>query len=107
MDIKNELELLQQKIDEAEAKGLSLNKYATRAIELLQQSLDEFKKRMAEQGRLDDDTEVARIEIRQYSAMRELSQKAGLPTEKYDKLIKDVQIRIFGEENWENFFGEQ
>lgn len=107
MDLKNKLELLQQKINEAEVNSLPTVEYVKKAIVLLQQSLDEFKKRMAEQGRHDEDTEIARIEIRQYSAMRELSKKAGLPTEKYDKLIKDVQIRIFGEENWENFFGEQ
>ena len=105
MDIQDELKLLQEKINAAEAHNQPIDEYIERTIVLLQKSLDIFKKNMAEQGRDEMDTIVAQIEIQQFSAMKQLAQKIDLPTDKYDELIKQVQIRIFGEENWENFFG--
>jgi len=101
---EEELQILEQKIKQAQADGVAIDKFVLREIEILQNTIDTFLKQMDSAGRLND-IQVAEIEIRQYAAMRQLAQKIGLPSEKYDDLIKQVKIRIFGEENYENFFG--
>ena len=50
---------------------------------------------------------LGEIEVRQYSVMKQLAKRAGLPVEEYDEYIKKVRIRIFGEENYKRFFEEQ
>lgn len=102
---EEELQLLEQKIKQVQTDGVSINRFVLREIEILQNTLDTFLKQMDAAGRKND-IQIAEIEIRQYAAMRQLAQKIGAPTEKYDDLIRQVKIRIFGEENYENFFGE-
>ncbi len=102
---EKELAELEQKIKTAQANGENIDKYVLRQIEILQNSVDAFLKQMEKENRLND-VHVAQIEIRQYSVMKELAKKINLPDEKYNALIKQAQIRIFGEENWENFFSE-
>ena len=50
---------------------------------------------------------LGEIEVRQFTEMKVLAKKANLPTNEYDELIKQVKIRVFGEENYENFFGNK
>ena len=40
---------------------------------------------------------MGEIEVQQYSAMRQLAERAGILHD-YNKLIRDVRVRIFGEE---------
>ena len=40
---------------------------------------------------------MGEIEVQQYSAMRQLAERAGIPHD-YNRLIRDVRVRIFGEE---------
>lgn len=105
MSDKEELIILEQKIKQAEAYGQPIDKYILREIEILQQTIDTFVEQMEKEGRLND-AQVGAVEIRQYSAMKQLSQKINLPVDKYDKLIKEVQCRIMGQDNWETFFGK-
>ena len=51
-----------------------------------------------------DDLGKARIEIQIYSNLKFWAKKIGLPVNEYDELIKNVRIRIFGEENYNSFF---
>ena len=60
---------------------------------------------MGKENRLND-INIASIEIRQYATIRELAKKINIPYEKYDNLIKNVKIRIFGEDNYDKFFEE-
>jgi len=101
---EKELILLENKINKAQNEGKPVDKYVLREIEILQNSIDKYIEKMKEAEKLYE-PQVAEIEIRQYATMRNLAQKIGLPAAPYDEKIKQVQIRIFGEENWENFFG--
>ena len=103
----NEKELveLEQKIKLAEKKGLPVKDFILREIELLEQSIEQFVAQMEKEDRLND-VNIASIEIRQYATIRKLAKKINVPYEKYDNLIKNVKIRIFGEENYDNFFEE-
>lgn len=103
---ENELRTLEQKIKTAQAAGENIDKYVLRQIEILQHSIDGFLEQMEKENRLND-VQVAQIEIRQYSVMKELAEKINHPAQKYDELIKKVQCRIFGEENWETFFSDK
>lgn len=110
MDNSNEfnIQYLEHKIKEAEANNESIEPYIKREIQWLQNELNKFLQISKEQGKdIEKDFDIAEVEIRQYAAMKQLAQKAALSTEPYDDLIKQVQVRIFGEENWENFFGNQ
>lgn len=101
-----DIQYLEYKIKQAEQNNEPIGPYIQRQIEWLESELKKFLQISEQQGRnIETDTDIAEIEIRQYAAMKQLAQKAKLPIEKYDELIKQVQIRIFGEENWENFFG--
>ena len=63
---------------------------------------------MKEQGRdIENDFDIAEMEIRQFAAMKQLAKKINAPVEEYDEKIKQVQCRIFGKENWENLFGNK
>lgn len=100
---EQKLKELDKKIKYAEKNGLPMEKEVLSAIQILQNTIDQFLTDMEQQGRLNS-TEVAYIEIRQYTAMKQLAIKINHPTDKYDELIKKAQCRIFGEENWELFF---
>jgi len=103
---QNYFNRLQQKIEQARLENKPYLHYVKKQIELLENAHDEFVARATKEG-LDINTpNIAEIEVKQYSAMRALAEKSGLPVEKYDELIKKVQIRIFDEENYENFFGK-
>lgn len=102
---KQELIELEHKIKQAESQNKPIEQYILREIEILQNTIDTFLREMEKQGRLND-IAVAEAEITQYSAMRQLAQKINLPAEQYTERIKQVQYRIFGEENWETFFGQ-
>ncbi|MGN0031036.1 MAG: hypothetical protein ACI37Q_03680 [Candidatus Gastranaerophilaceae bacterium] len=97
---------LQLKIEQAQADNKPFLHYVKRQLELLEEAHDEFVAKAQKEGFDINAPKVGEIEVQQYSAMRALAEKWGLPSEKYDNLIKNVQIRIFGKENYENFFGK-
>lgn len=103
----NEKELveLEQKIKLAQKNGSPIKEFILREIELLEQSIEQFVAQMGKENRLND-INIASIEIRQYATIRELAKKINIPYEKYDNLIKNVKIRIFGEDNYDKFFEE-
>ena len=61
-----ELEILEQKIKEAQLNNLPIDKFVLRQIEILQYTIDTFMKRMAGEDRLND-IQVVEIEIQQYA----------------------------------------
>ncbi len=95
---------LQKQIEAAEKTGQPIKTYVKQQIDLLKMSHDEFVKTAQKQGYDLNNPRVAQIEVQQYSAMRQLAQKIGLPVEEYDEFIKQIQIRVFGEENYNRFF---
>lgn len=100
---EQELALLEQKINQAQASGKPIKQYVLRQIEILQNAIDIFHKQMAQENRAED-VQVAEIEIRHYAMMRELAKKINEPTKKYDDAIKNIRIKIFGAENYKLFF---
>lgn len=95
---------LQRQIEAAEKKGQPIKTYVEQQIDLLKMSHDEFIKTAQKEGYELNNPQLAQVEIQQYSAMKQLAQKIGLPVDEYDNLIKNVQVRIFGEENYKRFF---
>ena len=95
---------LQQQIEKAELENKPIQGLVKQQIKLLQEAHDEFISTAKSKGYDLLNPQVGEIEIRQYSAMKQLAQKIGLPVEEYDNLIKEVRIRIFGKENYKRFF---
>ena len=101
---KQFFDMLQTKIDKATAENRPIDDYVKKQISLLKESHDEFINTAEKRGYNINSPQVGEIEVQQYSAMKALAQKIGLPVEEYDELIKKVQIRVFGEENYKRFF---
>ena len=96
---------LQQQVEKAELENKPIQGLVKQQIKLLQEAHDEFISTAKNKGYdIIKNPQVGEIEIRQYSAMKQLAQKIGLPVEEYDELIKQVKIRVFGEENYKRFF---
>lgn len=95
---------LQQQIEKAELENKPIQGMVKQQIKLLQQAHDEFVSTAKREGYDMRNPQVGEIEVRQYSAMKQLAQKIGLPVDEYDNLIKQVKIRVFGEENYKRFF---
>ncbi len=102
---QNYFNRLQQKIEQAQRENKPYAHYIERQIKLLEEAHDEFVAKVTKEGYDLNSPNIGEVEVRQYSAMRALAEKAGLPLEKYDEMIKSVQVRIFGEENYERLFG--
>ncbi|MGN0031023.1 MAG: hypothetical protein ACI37Q_03615 [Candidatus Gastranaerophilaceae bacterium] len=102
-----DIEYLEYKIKQAQEHNEPIDNYILREISWLQQQLDIFLEKSKQEGKdIETDFDIAEIEIRQYAAMKQLAQKINHPCDIYDEKIKQVQVRIFGEKNWENFFGK-
>lgn len=97
-------EIIRQ-IKDAEKLNKPIEKLVKEQITIMECQKDEFLKQAEQLGL--DELERARVEIQIYSNIKFWVKKIGLPVEKYDELIKNVQIRIFGEENYKRFFEDQ
>ncbi len=86
-----------KQVKEAEKLNKPIDKLVKEQIAIIECQKDEFIKRADKLGL--DELGKARVEIQLYSNLKFWAKKIGLPVDKYDKLIKDVQIRILGEEN--------
>ena len=97
---------LQQKIEIAEKQNKPIKSLVEQQIKLLNEVHDEFLAEAKIKGYDLSNPALGEIEVRQFSAMKALAQKIGLPVEEYDELIKNVKIRVFGEENYKKMFKE-
>lgn len=95
---------LQKRIELAIKENKPIKSLVEQQIKLLQEAHDEFISTAKIKGYNMQSPQVGEIEIQQFSAMKTLAQKIGLPVDEYDKLIKNVKIRVFGEENYKRFF---
>ena len=98
---------LQKKIDLAVKENRPIDSYVKKQIEILEQSHDEFVLRAQAEGYDLRNPNVAEIELEQYSAMKALAARIGLPVEKYDETIKQIQIRVLGEDGYKRFIANQ
>ena len=95
---------LQKRIELAIKENKPIKSLVEQQIKLLQEAHDEFISTAKIKGYNMQSPQVGEIEIQQFSAMKTLAQKIGLPVEEYDELIKNVKIRVLGEENYKRFF---
>lgn len=98
---------IQEKLERAEKKGENIVPYLQQQIQLLECGHEAFLKTALKQGYSLDNPRVADIEIQQYTAMKQLAEKANMDASKYSEKIKEIRIRIFGEENYKRFFGDK
>ena len=95
---------LEKKIQLAIKLNKPIKSLVEQQIKLLEEAHDEFISTAKFKGFDMQSPQIGEIEIQQFSAMKALAQKIGLPVDKYDELIKNVKIRILGEENYKKFF---
>ena len=96
--------MLEQQIVDAKKEGKPIDTYVKQQIAILENARDEFVRKAQEKGYSLKNFRLGEIEIGQYSAMRTLAKKIGLPIEKYNEAIKQVKIRLFGEKGYKQFF---
>ena len=88
-------------IKEAEKQNKPIENLVKEQIAIMECQKDEFIRR-SEDMQLDEIAK-ARTEIQMYNNIKFWAQKIGLPIDKYDKLIDQVKIKIFGEDNYQIF----
>ena len=98
---------LQKKIDLAVKENRPIDSYVKKQIEILEQSHDEFVLKAQAEGYDLANPSVAEIELQQYSAMKALAKKIGAPVDKYDEVMKQIQIRVLGEDGYKQFIAKQ
>ena len=102
--MKVTFESLQKQIEAAEKNGEPIDSYVKQQIALLEDAHAKFLTAATAQGYELSNLQLGEIEMQQFSAMRQLAQKIGLPTQEYDDRIREVRIRIFGEANYKRFY---
>lgn len=91
-----------QKVKEAEKFNKPIDNLVKEQIAIMECHKDEFVKQAVNSGL--DELEQARIEVQLCNNIKIWAQKIGLPVEKYDEQIKNIRIRILGEEAYKNLF---
>lgn len=89
--VTRSIEIVKQ-VKEAEKLNKPIENLVKEQIAIMECQRDEFIKRAAQLGF--DDLDKAKVEIQIYSNIKFWAKKIGLPVEKYDNLIKQVQKRI-------------
>lgn len=107
MSYYEDFNILSIQIERAKENDMPIKPYVLRQINVLRNCHDDFVTRAQNLGYRLSDVSVVEIEIEQFVKMKELAQSINLPTDEYDNLIKDARIRVFGEENYKNFFGDE
>ncbi len=89
--VTRSIEIVKQ-VKEAEKLNKPIENLVKEQIAIMECQRDEFIKRADQLGF--DDLDKAKVEIQIYSNIKFWAKKIGLPVEKYDNLIKQVQKRI-------------
>ena len=91
--------LLQEQIEAAQKINKPTESYVKKQIEMLEQAHDEFIQKAVKEGfDVENDTAIGEVELKQYSAMKQLAQKIGVSPEKYDKSIRELRVKMLGED---------
>ena len=105
MNYKEQMHELNIQIEQAEQKGLVPKELYLKQIELLKIAHDEFIQTATKKSYdLNTNLDIMEIEIKQFSAMKQVAQKINLPTKEYDNAIYSVRIRVLGEETVKQHF---
>ncbi len=105
MDNSEKMKKLNMAIRQAEASGMPILGLCKQQIAILESAHDEFLSEAVSKGyNLDTNLDILEIEIKQFSAMKQIAQKAGLPTEEFDNRIRAARVRVLGEETVKSYF---
>lgn len=95
---------LQGQIEAARLANKPVDNYIKQQLSLLEEAHDVFVKEAStavKDAQLS--VQVGEVEIKQYSAMKQLATQIGIPTEKYDLAIKSIRTRLLGKEAAESY----
>ena len=105
MSYKEKMQNINKKIAEAESKGSVPKSLYIEQIKILESAHDEFINQAKEKGYdLATNLDILEIEIKQYSAMKQIALKIGTSVKEYDKKIKDARIRVYGKDATNEIF---
>lgn len=108
MNYKEEMHQLNIAIQNAQKTNQNADHLYKRQLRLLEMAHDEFISTARQKGiEIENNPSVAEVEIQQYSAMKQIAQKLGIPSDKYDNMIHQIHVRLFGEEGAKEYFGEK
>ena len=105
-DIQAETNRLMKEKAELQQKGEPIAEVSKRLIALVAEAHRQFIEEALKQGFDAKNPKLGEIEVKQFSMMKELAKDALLPTKPYAKIIRDIRVRIFGEEMVRNNFDE-
>ncbi len=105
MNYKEEMHKLNIQIEQAEQKGSVPKELYIRQIELLKAAHEEFIQTVIKKGYdLNTNLDIMEIEIKQYSAMKQIAQKINAPIKEYEDAIFSIRVRVLGEETVKQHF---
>ena len=88
---------LQQQVERAEKLKQPIDSYVRQQIKLLEETHDEFvSSALSNNKNIENSISFAEVRIKQLQAIASLCKKIGLPTEKYDKQIREIRIKHLG-----------
>ena len=107
MEFPNELITRSQEIAilvaENEKSGKPIEPLVKEQIYIMEQHHDAFVKQADSEGV--DNIGRAKIEVQLYYNIIAWAKKIGLPTDKYEKAIRDIRVKFLGEQNTDKYFG--
>jgi len=104
-DMQKRSSQLVQQIENAEKQGKPIDTLVKQHINLLEEFHDVFVKKAERENYAPMDKITGEIQI--YGNMKAWAKKIGLPIEKYDKIIYDLRVSLFGKERTESYFHDQ
>ena len=103
--MQDKLKIVNSKIKEAESRGIIPVELYKEQLSILESAHSEFILKAQKAGYdLNSSVDILEVEVKQYSAMKQVAQKIGIDTKKYDNLIKEARIRVLGEDAVREYF---
>ena len=99
---------LEEKVTQAEANGDPIEELVKEQIELLWNLYEYFVKTSLEQNpKIENSMSYQEIKITQLLVIVELCKKVGMASDKYETMIKEIRLKLLGEEMYAQFFGDK
>ncbi|MBO7672370.1 hypothetical protein J6S88_03065 [bacterium] len=88
---------LQQQVEKAERLNQPIEHLVKQQIKILEEVHDEYvSSALAQNKNIENSLDFIGTKIKQLQAIASLCKKIGLPTEKYDKQIREIRIKSLG-----------
>ena len=99
MDYSKEMKDIFDQIAAFEKAGKNPAYLYKKQIGILEKAHEDLINNAKAQGYdINSNLHILELEIKQFTAMKQLAAKVNFPTDKYDRMIREARVRVLGEE---------